>query len=100
MSITETSVPPLPQVLAGLEKPIPTLTTEGQELKQRSAFIARSPLQTIADGLKRLVWDDAEKIAALICSHLQSPDDIKARMAAALQRAADDLIKEDHESRQ
>jgi len=68
------------------------------EVKHNS-FAVRPPLQTIADALKKLVWDDNEKLATLISSHFQGGDQI-ASMAAAIQRAADDLRNEDNGSRQ
>ena len=58
---------------------------------QMGVISKHSPLQTIADAIKRLVWDDNEKLAQLIAEHYTS-DGSKGSMAAAVQRAADDLL--------
>ena len=58
---------------------------------QTSAMSKHSPLQTIADAIKRLVWDDNEKLGQLIAEHYAG-DSGKGSMAAAVQRAADDLL--------
>jgi hypothetical protein len=57
---------------------------------QASGASKHSPLQTIADAIKRLVWDDNERFGQLIAEHYG--DGSKASMAAAVQRAADDLL--------
>ena len=96
----------MPEVLAGMEKSLerelnraPSLVPAEQVLEvKRSNFAARPPLQTIADALKRLVWDDNEKLAQMIGSHFQANDQQTATMAAAIQRAADDLIEEDKDN--
>lgn len=58
---------------------------------QTAAISKHSPLQTIADAIKRLVWDENEKFGQLIAEHYAS-DTGKGSMAAAVQRAADDLL--------
>ena len=58
---------------------------------QTSAIFKHSPLQTISEAIKRLVWDDNEKFGQLIAEHHAS-DTGKGSMAAAVQRAADDLL--------
>ena len=60
---------------------------------QTGAMSKHSPLQTIADAIKRLVWDDNEKLGQLISEHYAG-DSGKGSMAAAVQRAADDLLAE------
>jgi hypothetical protein len=59
---------------------------------QTSAMSKHSPLQTIADATKRLIWDDNEKLGQLIAEHYASDGSSKGSMAAAVQRAADDLL--------
>jgi hypothetical protein len=56
------------------------------------AVSKHSPLQTIADAIKRLVWDDNEKLGQLIAEHYASDGSSKGSMAAAVQGAADDLL--------
>jgi hypothetical protein len=75
----------------------PAIAPDAPELK-RNTFTAHEPLQTIADALKRLIWDDNEKLAQMITSHFQAEQ--PASMAAAIQRAADDLRNEYSNSRQ
>ena len=58
---------------------------------QPGAIPKHSQLQTIADAIKRLVWDDNEKLGQLIAEHYAS-DSGKGSMSAAVQRAADDLL--------
>lgn len=91
----------LPNVLVGMEKTLerelaraPSIVPEADV--KRSTFTTRPPLQTIADALKRLIWDDNEKLAQMIGSHYQGDQTSTASMAAAIQRAADDLINEDN----
>lgn len=60
---------------------------------QTSAISKHSPLQTIADAIKRLVWDDNEKLGRMIAEHYATDSD-KGSMSAAVQRAADDLLAE------
>ena len=96
----------MPQVLAGMEKTLerelgraPALVPEQTPEMKRNTYATRPPLQTIADALKRLVWDDNEKLATMISAHYQTGGET-ASMSAAIQRAADDLINEDIGSRQ
>jgi hypothetical protein len=98
----------MPGVIAGMEKTLerelnraPSLVPESAPEVKRSTFVTRPPLQTIADALKKLVWDDCEKLAQMIGSHYQS-DQTSADLPAAIQRAADDLLNEerDNNSRQ
>jgi hypothetical protein len=58
---------------------------------QTGAMSKHSPLQTIADAIKRLIWDDNEKLGQLIAEHYAT-EGCKGSMAAAVQRAADDLL--------
>ncbi len=93
----------LPNVLAGMEKTLERELGRAPEPAleaKRSSFGTRPPLQTIADAIKRLVWDDNEKLAQMIGSHFQAGDQQQqtASMAAAIQRAADDLIQEDKDN--
>lgn len=94
----------LPGVIAGMEKTLerelnraPSLVPDSAPETKRSTFVTRPPLQTIADALKRLIWDDNEKLAQMIGSHYQG-DQTSASMAAAIQRAADDLLNEEQDS--
>jgi hypothetical protein len=90
----------LPNVMAGMEKTLEReLGRSTPEEVKRPSFATRAPLQTIADAGKRLVWDDNEKLAMMISTHYQAGGET-ASMAAALQRAFDDLINEDNSSRQ
>ena len=94
-----------PSVMPGLERelnraPTPAPAPDATMPRTSGSFVTRSPLQTIADALKRLVWDDNEKLAQMIGSHFNHDGDQTASMAAAIQRAADDLINEDSGSRQ
>ena len=59
---------------------------------QVGAMSKHSPLQTIADAIKRLVWDDNERLGQLISEHYGESS--KGSMAVAVQRAADDLLAE------
>ncbi len=56
------------------------------------SMMGKRPLDQIADAIKRLVWDDNEKLGQMIAEHYG--DAGKASMSAAVQRAADDLLKE------
>ena len=92
----------LPGVIAGMEKSLerelgrsPSVVPEAAPEVKRNTFVTRPPLQTIADAIKKLVWDDNEKLAQMIGAHYQQNGDQTASMAAAIQRAADDLISED-----
>ncbi len=58
---------------------------------QTGAMPKHSPLQIIADAIKRLIWDDNEKLGQLIAEHYAN-DSSKGSMSAAVQRAADDLL--------
>ena len=69
----------------------PTSPDNFAKRAQTGTISKHSPLQTIADAIKRLVWDDNEKLGQLIAQHYAS-DDSKGSMAAAVQRAADDLL--------
>jgi hypothetical protein len=69
----------------------PTSVDNFTKRAQTSAMSKHSPVQTIADAIKRLVWDDNEKLGQLIAEHYAS-DSSKGSMAAAVQRAADDLL--------
>lgn len=95
----------LPNVLVGMEKSLERelgrapVDQSVPEVK-RNSYATRAPLQTIADAIKRLVWDDNEKFAQMINEHYQTSGEPTASMASALQRAADDLLKEDNGSRQ
>jgi hypothetical protein len=72
--------------------PSPPTSPDGfAKRAQTGAMSKHSPLQTIADAIKRLVWDDNEKLGQLIAQHHAS-DNSKVSMAAAVQRAADDLL--------
>jgi hypothetical protein len=93
----------MPGVIAGMEKTLerelnraPSLVPDSAPEVKRSTFVTRPPLQTIADAIKKLVWDDNEKLAQMIGSHYQGEPNGTASMAAAIQRAADDLINEDN----
>ena len=57
---------------------------------QTGGISKHAPLQTIADAIKRLVWDDNERLGQLIFEHYG--DGSKGSMAAAVQHAADDLL--------
>jgi hypothetical protein len=71
----------------------PISTDSFAKRTQTGAMSKHSPLQTIADAIKRLVWDDNEKLGRLIAEHYGS-DSAKGSMSAAVQRAADDLLAE------
>jgi hypothetical protein len=78
----------------------PSLSTNNDGISRRAqigVMSKHSPLQTIADAIKRLVWDDNEKLGQLISEHYAS-DSGKGSMSAAVQRAADDLLAETSES--
>jgi hypothetical protein len=77
---------------ADLGRRVPSPPTSPDNFAKRSQMggLSNSPLQTIADAIKRLVWDDNEKLGQLISEHYG--DDSKGSMAAAVQRAADDLL--------
>jgi hypothetical protein len=46
----------------------------------------------IADSLKRLVWDDAEKLGATVAKNIVGGEKISgSEIASAIQRAADEL---------
>src|SRR6516164_8947456 len=73
---------------------VPSPPTSPDNFAKRAptgAMSKHSPLQTIADAIKRLVWDDNEKLGQMIAEHYAS-DGSKCSMAAAVQRAADDLL--------
>jgi hypothetical protein len=61
----------------------------------RSSFLTSkgsSDLKMIADSLKRLVWDDAEKLGATVAKNITGAEKISgSEIAAAIQRAADEL---------
>jgi len=59
--------------------------------RAQTSAMSKHSVQTIADAIKRLVWDDNEKLGQLIAEHYAS-DSSKGSMAAAVQRAADDLL--------
>jgi hypothetical protein len=64
------------------------------ERQERQATMGiRQPLATIAEMLKRLIWDDAERLGQLITQHYTT-DNGKGSMPAAVQKAADDLLAE------
>src|SRR5215469_16170984 len=69
----------------------PTSSDNFAKRAQTGATSKHSPLQTIADAIKRLIWDDNEKLGQLILEHYGS-DGSKGSMAAAVQRAAHDLL--------
>jgi hypothetical protein len=95
----------MPSVIAGMEKTLerelnrgaPSIVPEASPEAKRSTFVTRPPLQTIADAMKRLIWDDNEKLAQMIGAHYQG-EQTSASMAAAIQRAADDLLNEEKDS--
>jgi|SRR6478752_8486891 hypothetical protein len=68
----------------------PTSPDSFAKRPQTGGTSKHSPLQTIADAIKRLVWDDNERLGQLISEHYG--DSSKGSMAAAVQRAADDLL--------
>jgi hypothetical protein len=68
----------------------PTSPDNFAKRAQTGGTSKHSPLQTIADAIKRLVWDDNERLGQLISEHYG--DSSKGSMAAAVQRAADDLL--------
>ena len=70
----------------------PTVPDNFAKRAQAGAMSKHSPLQTIADAIKRLIWDDNEKLGQLIAEHYASDGSSKGSMAAAVQRAADDLL--------
>jgi hypothetical protein len=71
--------------------PSPPISPDNLAKRAQPAAMSRpSPLQSIADAIKRLVWDDNEKLGQLIAEHYD--DGSKGSMAAAVQRAADDLV--------
>jgi hypothetical protein len=71
--------------------PAPPISPDNLAKRAQPAGMSRpSPLQSIADAIKRLVWDDNENLAQLITEHYG--DGSKGSMAAAVQRAADDLM--------
>ena len=74
----------------------PTSVDNFTKRAQTSAMSKHSPVQTIADAIKRLVWDDNEKLAQLITEHYG--DGSRNSMAAAVQCAADDLMAGRQES--
>jgi hypothetical protein len=61
----------------------------------RSSFLTNkgsSDLKMIADSLKRLVWDDAEKLGATVAKNITGSEKISgSEIASAIQRAADEL---------
>jgi hypothetical protein len=61
----------------------------------RSSFLTNkgsSDLKMIADSLKRLVWDDCEKLGGTIAKHITSNNAISgSEVAKAVQAAADEL---------
>jgi hypothetical protein len=61
----------------------------------RSSFLTNkgsSDLKMIADSLKRLVWDDAEKLGTTVAKNIVGGEKISgSEIAAAIQRAADEL---------
>jgi hypothetical protein len=70
----------------------PTSSDNFAKRAQTGATSKHSPLQTIADAIKRLIWDDNEKLGQLIAEHYANDGNSKGSMAAAVQRAADDLL--------
>lgn len=58
----------------------------------------QTPLQIIASGIKRLVWDDSEKLGEMIATHLNREEPGErasgSTMSKAVQAAADDIMKE------
>jgi hypothetical protein len=71
--------------------PSPPTSPDITKRAQTGAMSKHSPLRAIADAIKRLVWDDNEKLGQLIAEHYAG-DGCKGSMPAALQRAADDLL--------
>lgn len=59
---------------------------------QVGGLAKHSPLQSIADAIKRLVWDDNEKLGQMISEHYGEGN--SGSMAAAVQSAANDLLAE------
>ncbi len=70
----------------------PTSPDNCAKRTQVAGLSKHSPLQTIADAIKRLVWDDNEKLGQMISEHCGEGK--SGSMAAAVQRAADDLLAE------
>ena len=70
----------------------PTSPDNFAKRTQVGGLSKHSPLQTIADAIKRLVWDDNEKLGQMISEHYGEGN--SGSMASAVQRAADDLLAE------
>ncbi len=83
------------EVELGRTPSAPTSQENFAKRAQTGAMSKHSPLQTIADAVKRLIWDDNEKLGQLIAGHYASDGSSKGSMAAAVQRAADDLLAAD-----
>ena len=76
----------------GRASSLPTSPDNFVKRTQVGGLSKHSPLQTIADAIKRLVWDDNEKLGQMISEHYGEGN--SGSMAAAVQRAADDLLAE------
>jgi hypothetical protein len=61
-----------------------------RETERQVSIGMRAPLGSIAEALKRLIWDDNEKLGQMIATHFSE----KSSMASAVQKAADDLLSE------
>jgi hypothetical protein len=61
-----------------------------RETERQVSIGMRPPLGSIAEALKRLIWDDNEKLGQMIATHFSE----KSSMASAVQKAADDLLNE------
>jgi hypothetical protein len=68
--------------------------TNGGELSATSlpSLHSQTPLQQIAQSTKRLIWDDCEQMAAMICKHLDNGGITGPVMAKAVQAAADEIL--------
>lgn len=91
----EISEPPS-QYKPPMHRERPTMTETMQKpLTPPPAFsdrMAQTPLQMIASSIKRLTWDDNEKFADTIATHLDKVE--QGRIAKALQQACDELLKD------
>ena len=56
--------------------------------------LRKPPLLQIAQAIKLLVWDDNEKLGTMIHTALGGGNIQEAQMSKAVQKAADDLIKD------
>lgn len=80
-----------PAAAAPPEKVSPTKHREPTNSSTITSFSSQTPLQSIATNLKRLIWDDAERMATLVEKYYKADG---ANMARAIQQAADEVLQD------